>query len=344
MPKVAIIIAVLNGIKTIGKSIESAQCQTEKDIEIVVIDDGSTDGTADYVKGFAETDPRIKIIKLEKNGGAAAATNIAIEQATGEWIAILDADDWYEPERIDILLKAAAAYNADLVCDNLKIFDHARGEIIESTHHGPKNHVMILNAATYFRRDNPLIRHAIGYTQPMIKKKFLADHKIVYNPSHRIGYDFIFVAEILLCGGKAIIVPGAYYVYVHMVSPTTRKISPYSHSHVKTNQTTRTSQRKEVNRNIVRGCDELLAKYANSMTAAEREALMHRRYAFETLILCHVMRDALREKRFFEAMRILLARPFILVVGAAIIGGLAEANIKANIKSMWNSLEKHGES
>src|SRR5690349_10580920 len=128
MPKVSITMAVLNGIKTIGKAIKSAQCQTEKDIEILIVDDGSTDGTADYVAEMAKLDPRIRLFRLEKNMGGAAARNIALANATGDWIDVLDADDWYEPERLETFLKAAAVYNADLVTDNMKIFDHALGQ------------------------------------------------------------------------------------------------------------------------------------------------------------------------------------------------------------------------
>jgi len=260
MPKVSIIIAVLNGITTIGKAIESAQVQTEKDIEIVVVDDGSTDGTVEFVRSLAEKDSRIKLIKLEKNIGAPAATNVAIEQAAGEWISILDADDWFERPRIEVFLKAAKQYDADVVCDNLAIFDHALNEIVETTQYGPKDHVMLLNAETYFRRDNPLRRHSIGYTKPVVKKKFLADHTIAYRADHRFGYDFIFMTEILLNGGKAIIVPGAYYVYVHRISPTTRKQSPHSRS-------------ESGHTLILRGCDELLVKYDRTMTAPSARRL-----------------------------------------------------------------------
>jgi succinoglycan biosynthesis protein ExoO len=148
MPRVSIIIAVLNGIRTIGKAIESAQAQTERDLEILVVDDGSTDGTPDFVHGYAARDPRIRLIRLEKNVGAAAATNVAIAQAKGDWIGVLDADDWYEPGRVEALLKAAAHHDADLVGDNLRIFDHIRGKIIEVTQHCPGGRDLMLDAET----------------------------------------------------------------------------------------------------------------------------------------------------------------------------------------------------
>jgi succinoglycan biosynthesis protein ExoO len=106
MPEVSIIMATLDGANTIGKAIESAQEQTLRDIEIIVVDDGSTDGTGDLVSAMAGKDTRIKCVRLPQNIGVGGARNAALVHATGEWVAILDADDWYEPNRLEILLKA----------------------------------------------------------------------------------------------------------------------------------------------------------------------------------------------------------------------------------------------
>ena len=141
MPTVSVIIAAYNCRPTIGRAIESACKQTLRDIEIIVADDASTDGTFDFVKLLADADKRIKLIKLPQNGGPGVARNAAIKAAIGDWIAVLDADDWYEPRRLEALLKAAKDLNADLVCDNLKIYDHARGEVVDQTRHGGReNH------------------------------------------------------------------------------------------------------------------------------------------------------------------------------------------------------------
>src|ERR1700722_8578467 len=96
MPVVSVIIAAYNCRATIGRAIESACNQTLRDIEIIVADDASTDGTYDLVKSLADADKRIKLMKLPQNGGPAVARNTAINAALGEWIAVLDADDWYE--------------------------------------------------------------------------------------------------------------------------------------------------------------------------------------------------------------------------------------------------------
>src|SRR5580704_2413568 len=133
MPKISVIIPVFNGAATIRRSVESVQNQTERDIEIVVVDDGSVDGTHDIVTAMAAGDARIRCIKLPENSGVSNARNVAFAAACGEWVAILDADDWFEPQRLKIFLQAARNFNADIVADNLKIYDHVRKTIVDRT-------------------------------------------------------------------------------------------------------------------------------------------------------------------------------------------------------------------
>ena len=88
----------------------------------ILVDDGSTDRTADIVAALAAQDPRITLMRRESQGGASVARNAAIELARGAWIAILDADDLVAPERSRRLLDLAAATSADIVADNFERF------------------------------------------------------------------------------------------------------------------------------------------------------------------------------------------------------------------------------
>lgn len=98
-PIVSVIIAAFNARRWIGLSIESAQVQTLRDIEIIVVDDGSTDDTADVVTGMALDDPRIRLIR-QSNAGVGAARNAGIRSSRGKYIAPLDADDLWSPEKL----------------------------------------------------------------------------------------------------------------------------------------------------------------------------------------------------------------------------------------------------
>jgi succinoglycan biosynthesis protein ExoO len=316
MPQVSIIVAVLNGEETIRKAIESAQNQTVRDIEIVVVDDGSTDGTGNVVTEMADDDLRIKYIRLPQNGGVGAARNAALAAATGKWITILDADDWYESNRLEVLLNMGEGLHADLIADNLKIYDHIRKEVVDRTHHGRDDRPTLLTAEMFFQKDNPLRRHPMGFIQPLIRRQFIVDHKIAYDPSHRVGEDFIFVSEILLQGGRAYILPDAYYVYVHRISPTTRKISPHSHSKV-----------NAVFALIMRGCNELLEKYGAVMTPNTRRALEERRWIYQNAVEYQELRNALARGRLFKAIKISILHPVVFLLVWNIISGLIKTNL-----------------
>ncbi len=97
--KVSVIMAAWNAEKTISESIASVQAQTFPDWELVVADDGSTDGTATLVEEIARADSHVRLLRLE-HGGAAKARNAAVRAAEGEYIAVLDSDDVSMPDRL----------------------------------------------------------------------------------------------------------------------------------------------------------------------------------------------------------------------------------------------------
>jgi len=97
--KVSVIIPTYNREKTIENAIQSVLNQTYTNLEVLVIDDGSTDGTADIVKGIKNE--RVKYIALKKNGGASNARNVGVEMASGEWIAFQDSDDYWHSDKLE---------------------------------------------------------------------------------------------------------------------------------------------------------------------------------------------------------------------------------------------------
>jgi glycosyltransferase involved in cell wall biosynthesis len=98
-PLVTVIIPVYNGAEFVGASIESAQTQTYRNLEIIVVDDGSTDGSLKIANEYATGDERIRVIS-QANAGVATARNTAIAAARGDFIAPLDADDLWLPDKI----------------------------------------------------------------------------------------------------------------------------------------------------------------------------------------------------------------------------------------------------
>lgn len=94
---VSIITPCYNGEKYVSETIDSVLAQTYKDWEMIIIDDGSKDNSADIIREYEKKDSRIRLIQ-QANGGSAAARNNGIRQAEGQYIALLDADDIWEPE------------------------------------------------------------------------------------------------------------------------------------------------------------------------------------------------------------------------------------------------------
>ena len=110
--KVSIIIPTYNRENIIGKTLKNLLQQTYSDIEIIVVDDGSSDNTLDVVSGFKES--RIKYIKHSENKGACAARNTGIRAAVGEYIMLNDSDDLSSTDRVEKQLNALRRFGADI--------------------------------------------------------------------------------------------------------------------------------------------------------------------------------------------------------------------------------------
>ena len=107
---VSIVMPAYNAEKYIEQAIRSVINQTYKDWELIVIDDGSIDNTASILFELAALDSRIHALKNEKNCGASYTRNRAISLARGEWIAFLDSDDLWKPEKLDRQIKLCDKY------------------------------------------------------------------------------------------------------------------------------------------------------------------------------------------------------------------------------------------
>lgn len=101
-PLVTILIPVFNGQTWLPTALDGLTKQTWRNIEVIVIDDCSTDKTRDVVTKWSKSDNRIRLIKADKNGGSYRARNIGIENSKGEFITVHDADDWSHPRKIEI--------------------------------------------------------------------------------------------------------------------------------------------------------------------------------------------------------------------------------------------------
>lgn len=121
MPKVSVVIPVCNVEMYLRECIDSAVSQTLKDIEVICVDDGSTDASPAILDEYAAKDPRVKVIH-KPNSGYGHTMNVGIDAATGEYIAILESDDYIKPNMYEVLYTTAQKYDLDFVKSDHEVF------------------------------------------------------------------------------------------------------------------------------------------------------------------------------------------------------------------------------
>lgn len=191
---VSVIIPAYNREKTIEKAIQSVLDQTYKDIEVIVVDDGSTDATVLAVNGIG--DKRVKCISLDKNSGACRARNKGLEKAQGRYIAFQDSDDIWKPEKLEKQIAILKSEPVDLV--------FCAFERIRDTE---KTILPLLNEGRVSRKE--LLEKSLVSTQTLIGKrecfdKIVFDEKMPrlqdYDITIRLSekFDFYFIKEPLV--------------------------------------------------------------------------------------------------------------------------------------------------
>ena len=215
-PEVSIVIPAYNTAAYIGRAIESALGQTLTNIEIILVDDASTDRTLAVAKSFA--DSRLKVFTNPENLGVSATRNWAISQAQGDWIAVLDSDDWYAPTRLERLVQLASQHTADLIADDLHLVkdgeDRAWSTLI--TESGESIVAIKQIDPVYFVETDVYgeLGLRLGISKPLFRREFLIQHDLRYDPEIKVGEDFWLTLTCLARGARFFLVPEPYYYYV----------------------------------------------------------------------------------------------------------------------------------
>ena len=130
-PKISVILSAYNEEKFIRKAIESLINQTLEDIEIIIINDGSTDDTLNIINSYAKDDSRIVVVDQE-NIGLGASRNKGMKIATGEYLTFLDGDDWFTEEAFEISYNEAKAKDTDITMYQMINYDDETGRVYEN--------------------------------------------------------------------------------------------------------------------------------------------------------------------------------------------------------------------
>jgi succinoglycan biosynthesis protein ExoU len=213
-PCVDVLIAARNCADTIERAILSALSQDDVRA-VIVLDDGSTDDTAARAKGCDRNGTRVIVERLPVCGGPSAARNAAIEISTAPWLAILDSDDFFLPGRIANLLTSANAWDF-IADDQLQVPEGSMGgepQVRLFRDQRSKPHPISLEQ---FVRGNisqrGKLRKELGFVKPLIRRSFLEQHQLRYDPALRLGEDYALYARALAAGARFLLVPTAGYV------------------------------------------------------------------------------------------------------------------------------------
>src|ERR1700721_716720 len=226
----SVIIPAYNVSGIVERAVRSAAAQTFPPLEILVIDDCSTDDTGEVVSALGREIPSLRLLSTPANGGPSAARNVGLRAAKADWIALLDADDAWKPGRLKRLSEVAGATSADFVADDLVMGDAvADGQFKPSYFELPEPQKQI-SLVDMFRADDNFNFSKASFTlmKPIFRRKFLTDHKLEYNEDMKVGEDFTFYIESLFNGAKVILINEAYYIYTMPSPPAGRP--PHSRS------------------------------------------------------------------------------------------------------------------
>lgn len=216
MPLVSVIVPAWNAAAFIHHPIASTLQQTLADLELLVVDDASSDGTPEAATAAGAGDARLRLLRLPRNAGPAGARNAALQAAQGRYLAVLDADDRMAPNRLERLIALAEAEQADIVLDNLLRCPSADRETGGEPHlaletAGPARALGL--AEFVLANQVGFSDRTMGYLKPLLRTAFVRQSGLAYEGGLRVGEDYHFLAEAMAQGARVRLLPEPLYFY-----------------------------------------------------------------------------------------------------------------------------------
>ncbi len=209
---ISVIIPVYNGEKYLERCVASVLAQTYTDLEILLIEDCSTDNSAMLCAKLAEKDARIRVHYRKENGGIYNARNDGIRLANGEFLTFIDDDDYIDSNMYEILLKEQERMDTDYTACDFKEIVNGK-EVFHSVKAGIQYYdkAGINSQLIWMLVGEQKISCAVWKT--LFRKEIIINHNLLFKPS-KVKDDFYFTVEYLLCCNSAQYIPVALYNYV----------------------------------------------------------------------------------------------------------------------------------
>ena len=219
MPKVSIIVPVYNKAKYVSKAVDSLLNQNLRDIEIILVDDGSSDSSPELLDEYADKDDRVKVIHQD-NQGVSAARNAGLAQATGDYIGFMDPDDWVESDMFEGLHTAAVKEDADVVMCNFRKED-VDGNLLEA------GNEPICDVAGDIRAEirRKLLTNEI-FTSSCDKiylRSLFEKCRLTFPTDIRTREDYFFNLDVFDCAERVVYLAEPYYHYQDIANSASKK-------------------------------------------------------------------------------------------------------------------------
>lgn len=219
MYKVSVIIPVYNAEKYLKKCIDSVLSQTLKEIEIILVDDGSTDNSSQILDEYAKKHNNLKVIH-QQNSGPAKARNVGIENATGEYIGFVDSDDYLASNMYELLYNTAINNDVDIVTSNYYTVKNSK-EVPSSNFKISSNQIIVKDEILKLVTDANESRILWFGWKSIYKSKIIKSNKIIYPPL-KLGEETVFVLDCLLSSNSMYYIDKPFYYYEQTPNSLTR--------------------------------------------------------------------------------------------------------------------------
>ena len=211
---ISVLLPVFNAEKDINVAIQSILNQSYKDLELLIIDDGSTDNSYQICMNISEQDNRVKVFRNHNNLGLTKSLNLLINESNGKYLARQDADDWSEETRFEKQLKFMNDENIDVVYAR-SVRNDTQNIFPRLSYYLPLNFVL--------RYKNPLIHGTMLAKKNIIEKVGGYDEKFIYSQDYKLAFDLINL------GFKLRIMKNVLYKsnFINNISTTKKKEQEY---------------------------------------------------------------------------------------------------------------------
>ncbi len=288
-PVVSVIMAFHNAGRYLEDAMASVLAQSLQTLELILVDDASTDGSLALANQAAARDTRVRVLISDTRGGVARARNRALDAARGDWIAIVDADDLLHPRRLERLTARATSLSVDMVADDLICFGSENG--ISLLHRLALVRPWLPEAADLLRAETSSPSVPVGYLKPLIRRQALGSLR--YRPYLSVGEDFDLQLRLRLSGARFAVLPDAYYLYRRHAASLSHRLP------------------EDAARNMIKALDEL-EDSAEGLPRATRALLARRRIALvRTAQFAHLV-ATLKDKAYAGASALLLRNPHLV--------------------------------